>query len=71
MTFLKLTFSQIFVNISFHIGLEAMYIKFGDPKSIIVDFQFSSQKKCLKKHFLKKQKLKKKFFEKTKKSTSR
>ena len=44
-----------------------MYIKFGDPKSIIVDFQFSSQKKCLKKHFLKKQKLKKKFFEKTKK----
>ena len=39
-TFLKLTFSQIFTNILFHIALDAMYIKFGDPKSIIADFQF-------------------------------
>ena len=39
MTFLN-DFFQIFYNISFHIALEAMYIKFGDPKSIIADFQF-------------------------------
>ena len=45
MTFLKMTFFGIFFNISFPIVLEAMYIKFGDPKSIIADFQFSGQKK--------------------------
>jgi len=43
-----MTFIQIFYNISFHIALEVMYINFGDPKSIIADFQFSRSKKCQK-----------------------
>ena len=43
-----MTFFQIFFNISFLIGLEAMYIKFGDTKSIIADFQFFKPKKSLK-----------------------
>jgi len=43
---IKMTFFQILFIISFHITLEAMYIKFGDPKSIIADFQFFKPKKC-------------------------
>ena len=68
MTFLKMTFFQIFFNIQFLIGLEAMHIKFGEPMSIIADFQYFKPKKWFKKALLKKQKLKKKFF---KKSTAR
>ena len=48
MTFLQMTFFLIFSNISFHIALEATYINFGDPKSIITDFQFSGQEKAKK-----------------------
>ena len=71
MTFSKLTFFQIFFNISFHIALEAMYIEFGDPKSIIADFQFFEPKKCFKKRLLKIKKLKKNVFQKNKKSSLR
>ena len=39
-----MTFFQIFFNIQFHIGLEAMYIEFSEPMSIIADFNISSQK---------------------------
>ncbi len=41
----KMTFFQIFYNISFHIALEVMYINFGDPESIMAEFNFSKPKK--------------------------
>ena len=62
-----MTFFQIFFNISFRIVLEAMYIKFGDPKSIIADFQFFKPKKCLKTLFKNAKIEKKKVFRKNKK----
>ena len=71
MPFFKMTFFKIFFNISFLIGLEAMYIKFGEPMSIIADFQYFKPKKSFKKALLKKQKLKKNVFQKNKKSSSR
>jgi len=48
-----------------------MYIKFGDPKSIIADFRFYKPKKCFKKGVLKMQKLKKNVFSKIQKSVFR
>ena len=67
MTFFKMTFFGIFFNISFPIVLEAMYIKFGDPKSIIADFRFYKSKKCFKKGLLKIKKIEKKMFFKKRK----
>ena len=37
-----MTFFTFFLHISFSIATEAMYTEFGDPKSIMAEFHFSS-----------------------------
>ena len=39
-------FFQFFLLISFYIATEAIHTKFGDPKSIMAEFHFSTPKKC-------------------------